>query len=954
MLCRYRQALQSVWDQISRVDPVHFDPESSIIFDAFVKIAGRVRAVSCKRSVSFVFCRLVAQCFVRYSKENLDLAAALLTLACLGEGKEISWANEPRLRFLLGLHAVREASRFVPSELNAKQLEEADKWRCDSRTAACACLLLLCAVRESLGQERDSLHLLGALRDVCDALGRSTGHDSMVWGCDLDPGNWAAHRPPQGAAAAPLPPGLGSTAVPEPAGVIDNPGTPLASGASAAAGPSAPDADSSDAPAVESDGEQQGSVDAAGSVKEQQQPSAGPPVQSLDQAKVDQLMQKLDEQLQLLRQATPLLRQRAGQLTDKEAAAVRRQLAVVLDQQTDFFESNMQALRENLPRMQLPHDLAAALSLQGTAEPSTEPAAQQQPQQRSGQNEEPPSGPSAGSEMAGRSSSDGGALAGKLAALTASKASEPRSNSPKLSCGFVEEEGKVQATWAVVRAAVPLLKQLAGGKLPEASLGAAPELCHALSRLCCRTSPCGRAFAGHIFKECAAHIAKLLKSDELRGYGAMGPVLLLSQLLLSELPAPSKARYPPLPPSASLKISTVFVQLGVVDHLRQRLTDATEALRSRQPNGSSHPSSVWAVEANGASRGQEAQAAVICEALSLFAVNSASHRSLQAAATFQTTLTLLGASPECHVSMDTEARALELIRALAAHCPSVAESAALWGQAGLPALSAHLRPGHDTGLREAAAAALDAILRLHKTQAVKEVLAKGMRIRGLLDKYDAVRGENLRFFPELRHRVAKMLRVLAYDSGGAALPELLRPGKEGCVPWLVAELGNSSTHWCTRAELAAVLGSLARIPALSAAMARSRRSVAGKDIMLDPRAGIRKAGAMGPLMALLKEVTENKTHALNNEIVVNALAGVIGVGITYIKDDEDILPILKPELLPQLLRAMDVKLMTGSEGQRKLTLGNATILAYCLRWPEFRVRFDCQPQRRDDQLVPAG
>ena len=35
---------------------------------------------------------------------------------------------------------------------------------------------------------------------------------------------------------------------------------------------------------------------------------------------------------------------------------------------------------------------------------------------------------------------------------------------------------------------------------------------------------------------------------------------------------------------------------------------------------------------------------------------------------------------------------------------------------------------------------------------------------------DAVRGENLRFFPELRHRVAKMLRVLAYDSGGAALP----------------------------------------------------------------------------------------------------------------------------------------------------------------------------------------
>jgi hypothetical protein len=47
----------------------------------------------------------------RYSKENVDLAAALLTLACLGEGKEISWQHEPRLRFLLGLHSVREASR---------------------------------------------------------------------------------------------------------------------------------------------------------------------------------------------------------------------------------------------------------------------------------------------------------------------------------------------------------------------------------------------------------------------------------------------------------------------------------------------------------------------------------------------------------------------------------------------------------------------------------------------------------------------------------------------------------------------------------------------------------------------------------------------------------------------------------------------------------------------------
>ena len=61
-----------------------------------------------------------------------------------------------------------------------------------------------------------------------------------------------------------------------------------------------------------------------------------------------------------------------------------------------------------------------------------------------------------------------------------------------------------------------------------------------------------------------------------------------------------------------------------------------------------------------------------------------------------------------------------------------------------------------------------------------------------------MRGENLRFFPELRHRVAKMLRVLAYDSGGAALPELLRPGapttaghshcSRHCGTWLITEL----------------------------------------------------------------------------------------------------------------------------------------------------------------------
>ena len=52
-------------------------------------------------------------------------------------------------------------------------------------------------------------------------------------------------------------------------------------------------------------------------------------------------MQKLEEQLQLLRQATPLLRQRAQQLTDAQAAEVREQLALVLDQQTDQFEESM-------------------------------------------------------------------------------------------------------------------------------------------------------------------------------------------------------------------------------------------------------------------------------------------------------------------------------------------------------------------------------------------------------------------------------------------------------------------------------------------------------------------------------------------------------------------------------------------------------------------------------------
>ena len=69
----------------------------------------------------------------------------------------------------------------------------------------------------------------------------------------------------------------------------------------------------------------------------------------------------------------------------------------------------------------------------------------------------------------------------------------------------------VQATWAVVRAVVPLLKQLVGGKVSPASPLSAPLLCDALSRLCGRATQGGRAFAGHIFKECVASIHAALE-----------------------------------------------------------------------------------------------------------------------------------------------------------------------------------------------------------------------------------------------------------------------------------------------------------------------------------------------------------------------------------------------------------------------------------------------------------
>jgi hypothetical protein len=43
-------------------------------------------------------------------------------------------------------------------------------------------------------------------------------------------------------------------------------------------------------------------------------------------------------------------------------------------------------------------------------------------------------------------------------------------------------------------------------------------------------------------------------------------------------------------------------------------------------------------------------------------------------------------------------------------------------------------------------------------------------------------------------------------------------------------------------------------------------------------------------------------------------------------------------MLPLLLRVLDARAMTGSEAQRKLLLGHATLLAYCLRWQDFRAR----------------
>ena len=67
---------------------------------------------------------------------------------------------------------------------------------------------------------------------------------------------------------------------------------------------------------------------------------------------------------------------------------------------------------------------------------------------------------------------------------------------------------------------------------------------------------------------------------------------------------------------------------------------------------------------------------------------------------------------------------------------------------------------------------------------------------------------------------------------------------------------------CPGSSLQGCRTRMRRVPPLQ--QARSRRSVAGKDIMLDPRAGIRKAGAMPPLMALLREVVEVRSTVFLN------------------------------------------------------------------------------------------
>ena len=63
------------------------------------------------------------------------------------------------------------------------------------------------------------------------------------------------------------------------------------------------------------------------------------------------------------------------------------------------------------------------------------------------------------------------------------------------------KSGWAQAGWAAVRAAVPLLKALVGGKLAPAEPEAAAWVCSALARVCGRGSEAARAYAVFVFKE---------------------------------------------------------------------------------------------------------------------------------------------------------------------------------------------------------------------------------------------------------------------------------------------------------------------------------------------------------------------------------------------------------------------------------------------------------------------
>ncbi len=87
---------------------------------------------------------------------------------------------------------------------------------------------------------------------------------------------------------------------------------------------------------------------------------------------------------------------------------------------------------------------------------------------------------------------------------------------------------------------------------------------------------------------------------------------------------------------------------------------------------------------------------------------------------------------------------------------------------------------------------------------------------GTCEYADSVRGDHSKNMPEVRQSIASMVRTLAYDPAGAALPDFLRPNQ--VISWLVEGMTDRTTHWSTRAEFASALGSLARIPPLTSSL----------------------------------------------------------------------------------------------------------------------------------------